>query len=586
MLTKPRGMWRFGALEETLRTFRPGERLVLYVLSALLGASTLVLISAASASISVVVPSTGGSFTEGVVGPARFINPVLTLSQPDEDLTQLVYSGLVRALPDGSVVPDLASSYEISSDGTTYTFALRPNATFQDGTPLSAADVLFTVQKAQDPNIKSPHRADWEGVVASSPDAQTVVFKLPHPYAPFIENATLGILPKHLWQNVSAEEFPFDPLNTHPVGSGPYRVTDFKTDSTGAPTRYELAPFQGFTLGPALIKRIVFLFYPDEDALVAAYNAGRIDSFAGVSPSQLNKLKRADTMTVLAPLPRTFGIFFNQDKNAVLADASVRAALDAAIDKQGIVDSVLGGFGVPLDAPIPPGILGTARAATPVPLPRTVASSTAPSENADRARAILTAGGWTFDASTETWTKKKQTLEFALATSDGAELTATAQAVAGQWRAAGITVDVRVYPLSELNTNVIRPRAYEAILFGEVVGRTADLFAFWHSSQRNDPGLNLALYANSKVDALLSSARATTDEKNREKLYGQFAAAIEKDRPAVFLYAPEFIYVVPQRLRGIELGSLSSAAERFLNVYRWYTDTERVWSIFTERTSD
>ena len=143
-------------------------------------------------------------------------------------------------------------------------------------------------------------------------------------------------------------------------------------------------------------------------------------------------------------------------------------------------------------------------------------------------------------------------------------------------------MDVRVYPLSELNTNVIRPRAYEAILFGEVVGRTADLFAFWHSSQRNDPGLNLALYANSKVDALLSSARATTDEKNREKLYGQFAAAIEKDRPAVFLYAPEFIYVVPQRLRGIELGSLSSAAERFLNVYRWYTDTERVWSIFTD----
>ena len=282
MLTKPRGMWRFGALEETLRTFRPGERLVLYVLSAPLGASTLVLTPAASASISVVVPSAGGSFTEGVVGPARFINPVLTLSQPDEDLTQLVYSGLVRALPDGSVVPDLASSYEISSDGTTYTFALRPNATFQDGTPLSAADVLFTVQKAQDPNIKSPHRADWEGVVASSPDARTVLFKLPHPYAPFIENATLGILPKHLWQNVSAEEFPFDPLNTHPVGSGPYRVTDFKTDSTGAPTRYELAPFQGFTLGPALIKRIVFLFYPDEDALVAAYHAGRIDSVASV----------------------------------------------------------------------------------------------------------------------------------------------------------------------------------------------------------------------------------------------------------------------------------------------------------------
>jgi len=585
MLTKPRRMWRLSAIEEKLRTFSPGERLVLYILTALLALSTLGLLAAASASISVTVPSAGGSFTEGEVGPARFINPILTLSQPDEDLTQLVYSGLVRALPDGSIAPDLASSYQISPDGTTYTFTLRQGATFHDGTALTASDILFTVQKAQDPEIKSPRRADWEGVVASSPDPYTVVFKLPHPYAPFIENATLGILPKHLWQNISAEEFPFTPLNTHPVGSGPYRVTGQSTDSTGAPVRYELAPFQKSALGPAFIKRIVFLFYPDERALVAAYNAGKIDSFAGVSPSQLGSLERAGTMIVRAPLPRTFGVFFNQSKNAVLADASVRAALNAAVDKDTIVDSVLGGYGVPLEGPIPPGILGAARAATPVALPRTAASSTPASGNAEKARAILAAGGWTWNASTNTWTKKKQTLQFSLATADESELAATAQAVSAQWRAAGIGVDVHVYPLSELNTNIIRPRAYEAVLFGEVVGRTADLFAFWHSSQRNDPGLNLALYANSKVDALLSSARATTDEKNREKLYAQFATAIEKDQPAVFLYAPEFIYVVRGRLQGIEIGSLTSAAERFLNVYQWYTDTERVWSIFTNRTN-
>ena len=72
----------------------------------------------------------------------------------------------------------------------------------------------------------------------------------------------------------------------------------------------------------------------------------------------------------------------------------------------------------------------------------------------------------------------------------------------------------------------------------------------------------------------------TTDPANRETLYTSFASIIEKDQPAVFLYAPEFIYVVPKKLQGIKLGALSTPAERFLNVYQWYTDTERVWNIF------
>ena len=177
--------------------------------------------------------------------------------------------------------------------------------------------------------------------------------------------------------------------------------------------------------------------------------------------------------------------------------------------------------------------------------------------------------------------KKKLELSFTIATADEPELVATVNALAEAWRAAGIKVTVQVYSLSELNTSVIRPRSYDAILFGEVVGRTADLFAFWHSSQRNDPGLNLALYTNLRVDSLLSQARTTNDPEEREKLYSQFSTAVVKDDPALFLYAPEFLYIVPQAMHGIALGALTTPSERFLNVYQWYTDTEKVWSIFS-----
>jgi peptide/nickel transport system substrate-binding protein len=263
----------------------------------------------------------------------------------------------------------------------------------------------------------------------------------------------------------------------------------------------------------------------------------------------------------------------------------VRAALDASLDKQRLVNSVINGYGVPLDGPIPPGIMSAAPAGSHTALS---ASTTAYTDDTiAKARALLTKGGWTYDESANTWAKKpakgtKQELGFTLATADSPQLLATANAVAAAWHELGVNVTVQVYSLSDLNANVLRPRQYDAVLFGEVVGRELDLFAFWHSSQRNDPGLNLSLYASAQADTLLSKARATTNAQDRDKLYTQFVSLIAKDKPAVFLYAPEFLYLVPERLKGVQLGEVTMPAERFQNVYQWYTDTERVWSIFAK----
>lgn len=582
-LTKERTLSNISTLESLLRYFSASERLALYVLTILFALSTLALLAGLNAAVSTVVPTRGGSLAEGEVGPARFINPILSMSQADQDISALVYSGLLRALPDGRLIPDLAASYTVSEDGTTYTFVIREDAQFHDGKPVTADDVIFTIQSAQNPEVKSPHRADWEGVTISAPDIRTIEFKLSHPYAPFIYNTTLGILPKHLWHTTPPEEFPFSRLNTHPIGSGPYQISNFTEDATGAATRYDLAPAKRFTLGGPNLKRISFVFFPSESDMIKAFNDGSIDAIAGLASANVPQITREDASIITAPLPRLFGVFFNQNHSPVLADASVRAALDAAIDKEALVQKVLGGYGVALRGPIPPGVLSVAaNSTTTAPSqPTDIASSTARS---DAARAILGQGGWKFDSSAGAWTKKNQPLTFTLATADEPELIATANSVARSWSDAGIPVNVQVYPIAELNTNVIRPRSYDAILFGEIVGREGDLFAFWHSSQRNDPGLNLAMYANSKADALLAQARATTDVEERQQLWRQFSDLVVEDHAAVFLYAPEFIYAAPEGVHGIELGALTAPAERFLNVYDWYTDTERVWDVFVNKT--
>ena len=594
-LTKER-RWRFlDSMEGALVAFSPAERLALYLLAGVLGLSTLVLVSGVNGLATVTVPASGGTLLEGEIGSARFINPLRMLSQPDQDITSLVYSGLVRANPDGELVPDLAESYTISDDGRIYTFKLRKNATFHDGKSVHAADVVFTIERAVDPAIISPRRADWTGVSVASPDEETIVFTLPHAYAPFLQNTTLGILPKHLWEHIPAEEFPFSPLNTRPIGSGPYKIDRVSTDATGAATRYDLEAFSAYALGTPFLSHISFIFYPDMEALIKGLNSKTIDAAAGISPADLTSIERRDLSVVEVPLPRVFGVFFNQSHNTVLGESVVRRALEAAVDKKGIVQTVLGGRGQALNGPFPTEMLGASSPSVPHSLERTLMTTATSSRDVfDDIRTILSGGGWKFTSSASasstesgTWTKGASTgstaakpLSFTLATADQIELVATGRALVAAWKKVGIQATLQIYSLSELNSTVIRPRSYDALLFGEVVGPELDLYAFWHSSQRNDPGLNLALYANPATDALLSQARATTDSAERSKLYAKFETLLAKDSPAIFLYAPNFLYVVPRRLEGIALGSLSSPADRFQNVKEWYTSSERIWSLF------
>ncbi len=576
-LTRDRSFLRLSALESLLARFSPAERLVLYVLSITLSVSSLALLAGANATVSVNVPSRGGTIVEGLVGPARFINPVLATSAADNDLTALTYSGLVRTLPDGTIVPDIAESYTISDDGTIYTFVLRTDATFHDGSPVTSADVVYTIKQIQNPDVKSPHRADWDGVTIDTPDDRTIVFTLPHAYAPFIQNCALGILPAHLWQETTAEDFPFNPLNTHPVGSGPYRIQHVEQDSTGSATRFDLEPFSNFTLGRPHISTISVRLYTNEEAVVDAFNNHDVDAVAGISSDQLAQMNLDESTVMRATLPRVFGVFLNQNHAPVFADSAVRNALDIALDKDRLVRATLGGFATPLSSPVPSMNSGIVTA----PVSTTTAVSTAYTlESVDAGRDALIRGGWEWNETEGVWKKGSLVLQFTLATTDTPELVASANAVIAAWRQMGVKATLKVYSLAELNTTVIRPREYDAILFGEVVGREPDLYAFWHSSQRNDPGLNLALYTNAKADTLLSQARATTNKQDRDKLYTEFAELIREDQPAIFLYAPDFLYVFPKNVTGVKIGSLTTPAERYENVYRWYTDTERVWEIF------
>ncbi len=567
----------FERLDNARSAFTKTERVFFGVLCALLAGSTLALVAQANNFFLIEMPRRGGALTEGVIGTPRFINPLLAASDADRDLTALVYAGLMKATPEGDLIPDLAERYEISEDNRSYTFWIKPNAIFHDGAPVTPDDVIFTIQRAQDPLIKSVKRANWEGVAAEKVGEHAVRLTPKHPYAPFLENATLGILPKHLWKNIDAESFQFNLLNGEPVGAGPYRFARVLQNASRVPTAYTLVPFEKYALGAPYIASITLRFYGSETALLDAFSKGEVESMGGISPLSARALEEKGVRARKIPLPRVFGVFFNQNQSKVLADKAVRQALLKALDKKELVQRVLGGYGTPIDGPIPEqGIHDSEGAAT---------GQETTGRLAD-ARAILENAKWKLNPDTKVMEKKdgKETraLSLSLATAAIPELKKAAEFAATAWRAIGAHVELKFYDLSDLNQTVIRPRAYDALLFGEIVGRDLDLFAFWHSSQRNDPGLNIALYTNIKADRLLEEARIAQEKEKRDEALRVFAEELRKDVPAIFLYSPDFIYILPDKIKNLPLGRLSVPHERFLNIHRAYINTEKVFPLFTK----
>jgi len=568
---------RLPSLEEfiyVLRNMKLWEKLVFLALVVSFLVSFLAIIWKISDLYMVETPTYGGTLTEGIIGTPRFINPVLASSDADRDLVALTYSGLLRPDNRGRLINDLAEKYDISEDGLVYTFTLKSKLLWQDGAPVTADDIIFTIEKIKDPAMKSPKRAGWEGVSAEKINDKTVKFTLKKPYAPFLENTTIGILPGHIWENMSSDEIASSEMNTKPIGSGPYKISEIKRNSVGIIRSYELNSNKNFVLGRPNIKKLIMKFYPSEKDLLTAYKKGEVETINAVTPQELEKIKTSNSVKTLN-LPRIFGVFLNQNNAKVLTKKEIRQALNLAVDRKKIIDEVLKGYGAELFYPLPAGTFGA--------LPKNETDG----YSLENAKELLDKNGWKMNTGEQVLEKKigKELFKFSfsISTSDAPELKETAYLLKSMWEKIGAKVDVKIFETGDLTQNVIRPRKYDALLFGEIVGRDPDPFAFWHSSQRNDPGLNVALYTNIKADKLLEEARGAQDEAKRADKYKEFQEEVSKDIPAIFLFSPKFIYVIPKNLKGTdEMDSVTVPSERFSMIHRWYKSTDKVWKIFAK----
>ena len=509
-------------------------------------------------------PTLGGSHTEAVVGTPRFLNPALASSDVDVNLTPLVYSGLLRLASDGSYVNDLADDLTVSSDGKTYTAKLKPGLQWHDGEKLTAEDVRFTFAVVQDPNVASPRYTDVRNVKVDAPDDQTITFTLESANPAFRNVLTLGILPAHIWSGIPPSAMGTTDYNLKPIGSGPFMFKEIrKKGKTGGITSIALERFPNAPT-PARLKGLLLRFTDDVAAGVDALSSGQADALRLVSTDHMAKAEKLRGVTVSRePLPQVVAVYFNV-KNALFARREVRLALRAAADQAQVI------------AKARPNALATNGALLPGMAGAPENAPAARVQDLTAAAKLLTDAGWAKDA--DVYARKGQKLSFTLAVPDVQEYTGAANVLAEQWRAFCADVKVQAVDTSVINKDVIKGRAFEAILYSDRYDETFDLYPFWHSTQSFDPGLNLTSYYSKDLDTFLTDARQPNVTPQAKAEANQKADAIlAADAPAIFLYQSFALIVQKDNLRSTTPMSLLEATDRFLDVTDWYVKTKRVW---------
>jgi peptide/nickel transport system substrate-binding protein len=373
----------------------------------------------------------------------------------------------------------------------------------------------------------------------------------------------IGILPKNIWKDLTPETFTLSDYNQKGIGSGPYLIESVQKEK-GIPSEYTLRAFKDFTTGSSYIQTLRVLLFKDEVVSVEYLKQNNFTSVAILDPSKASAFSGSERFTtVQKTLPRVYALYFNQSKNQNLVDQKVRSAIDSAIDKKRIITESVYGFAELACSPIPKVVFE---------------SVCKDSYSAEQAVILLQSAGYTKN-SAGYFAKNGTELTLNITSVRNApEIERAAEIIRQNLEAVGIKTIVTSLDIADINQRVIKERDYEILLYGAQVKKSADLYAYWHSSQKVAPGLNLSLYANTNVDQDLEKLRTKITDEDKLDTYDAITAEIKKDTPAVFLFSPTFAYVYDNKIKIEDSGDITEVSDRLSQVTSWYTQTEYVWS--------
>jgi peptide/nickel transport system substrate-binding protein len=515
------------------------------------------------------LPEQGGVYTEGLVGSLGRLNPLLDWNNAaDRSVDRLLFSGLIKFDEHGLPQKDLAD-WGVAKDGTVYNFSIRPDAVWQDGTPLTSDDVIFTIEMMKSAGSLYPQDIKdlWSKIKVTRLNDKNLKFTLPEPYVPFIDYLTFGILPKHLLGSMSPEQIEKADFNINPVGSGPYKFDHLLVDNgqiagvvlTVSDNYYDRTPF---------IEQVVFRYYQTSADALDAYQQGDVLSVSQITSDVLNAaLEESNLSVYTSRLPQISFVLLNLNNPEVafLQNAKVRRALMLGINRSYLINRFLQGQAVTADGPILPGSWAYYDGIEHF------------EYNPDESVNLLKAEGYVIPAAGgDVRAKEGTALSFTMLHPDDTVHTKIAETIRDEWAQIGVHVELQAVPYDKLATDFLASRTYQAALIDLNLARTPDPdpYPFWHQAEATG-GQNYSQWDNRAASEYLEQARVTADYSLRTRLYRNFQVVFAKELPALPLFAPVYSYGVDSQVQGVQVAALYDPSDRLETFSSWYLLTRR-----------
>lgn len=501
-------------------------------------------------------PVSGGKLRNAMSADARNLIPFIGADSASHEIAGYLFNSLLKYDKNLELTGDLAQSWQISPDGLTVTFKLRPDVRWSDGKALTSADVLFTFNTVIDPNTRTPYGSDYALVKSmATPDPLTVVVQYKEPFAPALSSwAGLTILPAHLLRDQDINNASFA---RRPIGSGFYTLKNWQPNQS-----IDLAANNSGFAGRPRIDAINYRIIPDDAAQFMEMEIGNLDQI-GLNPIQYSRVLPAKTamqkrLATYKYLGNNYTYLGFNLKSAPFNDRRVRLAINYAVDKQEIIRGVLLGQGLPLAAPFKPGTRWYPQDLQPYPY------------DPEKAKRLLAEAGWRDHDGDGMLDRDGKRLEIRLITNSGNELRAlTAALIQRRLKSIGIDVQIRIYEWAAFLSQFVDTGNFDAIILGWSLSLDPDQFSIWHSSEQGPGKFNFLGYNNPAVDKLLEQGRREMDLDKRTAIYHQFSRLLYQDSPMIYLYAPYSLVAVHKRIRGIE----PAPAGISHNYEQWYIPT-------------
>lgn len=482
-------------------------------------------------------PAYGDILVRGDIGDASNLIPILASDASSHAVAGMVFNGLVKYDKNMNIVGDLAESWDISPNGLVITFKLRKNVRWHDGKPFTAADVLYTYQVTVDPKTPTAYGGDFQKVKkAEALDDYTFRVTYDKPFAPALVSWGAAVLPRHL---LAGKDITKSPLTRHPVGTGPYKFKEWV-----AGQKIVLISNEDYFDGRPYLDGRVTRIIPDTATMFLELRAQNL-GMMGLTPLQYTRQTESnlfkENFTKYRHLAFAYTYMGYNLKNPLFADKRVRQAISHAINKEEIISGVLLGLGKPAMGPYKPGTWAY--------------NDQVKIYHYDpaKARQLLKEAGWADANGDGVLEKDGKPFEFEILTNQGNETRQKcAEIIQRQLKEVGITVKIRIVEWSAFVTEFINKRRFDAAILGWTIPPDPDAYDVWHSSKTAPEELNFVSYKNAEVDEMLEKGRSTFDQKERKKYYDRFQEILAQDQPYTFLYVPDELIIISNRIRGVE----------------------------------